>query len=142
MPEICLMKDVYLFRDVASAHCVQGRLFVDGKEMATIERPWRYNKRNESCIPSGVYLCEYMARSASGKYKDVWHVRNVKNRSGILIHNGNLASHSKGCIILGLKRGKLAGLPAVLSSRLAKNKLNRLLGKQSFNLHIIGSQNA
>ena len=108
----------------------------------TIERPWLDNARNISCIPEGEYLVNFMARSASGKYRNVWHLQNVPGRGGILIHNGNLVAHSRGCLILGSKPGTLGGNPAVLGSRPALRKLQSIVGRESFKLHIIGNNNA
>ena len=52
----------------------------------TLERPWRDNRRGESCIPTGRYLC---TRVNSPKFGMTWHVRNVPDRSEILFHAGN-----------------------------------------------------
>lgn len=96
--------------------CTFGFLVADETVFNTLELPWRDNKRNQSCIPPGEYECDYMRRSASGKYKGCFHVKNVPGRSQILIHNGNLPAHTKGCILIGRRRGSLAGHPAVLNS--------------------------
>jgi len=50
----------------------------------------------------------------------------VPERSGILIHNGNLVEHSLGCILIGTRPGKMMGQPAVLNSVTAKNKFAQL----------------
>lgn len=100
----------------------------DGKVLYTIEPPQEVerngkrerNVRNKTCIPEGNYELRKLERSASGKYKKVYWVTGVEGRSGILIHNGNTVKHTRGCIIIGLKSGVLAGRPAVLNSRSAK----------------------
>lgn len=132
------MIEAFLIRDVRSPRHTLATLIIRGHSLSTIERPWLNNKRNESCIPQGRYLCKYMKQSASGKYKSCYHVQGVKGRSGILIHNGNLASHSKGCVILGSSRGFLGGKRAVLSSKLAIKKLARITHKKDFYLTIMG----
>lgn len=117
-------------------HCTLGVLEVEGSTFKTIERPWLNNAPNRSCIPAGKYHCNYLKRSLSGKYKRVWHLQDVSNRSGILIHKGNLVSHSLGCIIVGLSHGYLNGYEAVLSSSAAFSKLRSILGNNNFDLII------
>ncbi|WP_143961185.1 DUF5675 family protein [Litoribacter populi] len=69
----------------------------NGIEVAkTIELPYRNNRRNESCIPEGVYGLE---KRYSERYG--WHllVKGVKDRSGILFHPANDAlKELRGCI--------------------------------------------
>ena len=115
-------------------HCTLGTMEFDGLTIKTIERPWLNNLANKSCIPEGEYVCTYLDRSASGKYKRVWHVQNVEGRTGILFHRGNLVRHSLGCIILGLSHGYLGGQEAVLSSGAALHKMRKHIGENSFNL--------
>lgn len=129
-----------LLRDAVSAEAVQGTLVIRGVSFAIIERPWLNNRQNQSCIPAGTYKAVFMPRSASGKYRDVWHLQDVPGRGGILIHQGNLVAHSKGCLIIGKRRGVLAGKPAVLNSRTALAELNALMQGQDFTLTIMGDQ--
>lgn len=111
-----------------------GILVVNGIVFCTLEPPWKKNRRNVSCVPAGVYKVSFLARSASGKYRNVWHIEFVPKRSGILIHNGNLTSHTRGCVLVGLKFGRLGGKPAVLSSRTALRRLLKAAGKKPFTL--------
>ena len=64
----------------------------------------------------------------------------VPGRSGVLIHKGNLVEHSKGCLIIGKRRGMLAGKPAVLNSGTALGEFNDLMQGETFTLKIIGDQ--
>ena len=105
--------------------CVFGVLITDDGVFSTLELPWRDNERNRSCIPPGEYSCQYMEQSSSGKYRGCFHVKNVPGRSEILIHNGNLPEHTKGCIIIGKRVGYLTGIPAVLNSVSALRELGR-----------------
>jgi hypothetical protein len=114
-----------------------GVLVVGTQYFYTIERPWLGNARNISCIPGGEYETHFLPRSASGKYRNVYHLQDVSQRSGILIHNGNLVSHSRGCIIIGEKPGYLGGQRAVLSSRSALRKFRQAIGEKPFKLRII-----
>ncbi len=80
-------------------HCVIGELHVPGfHTFATIERPWLDNERNISCIPEGIYDC---VPHNGTKFKNVWRLKNVPDRSAILIHVGNYASDVHGCIAVG-----------------------------------------
>ena len=132
------MLEAFLIRDVRTSKHTLGQFVIEGQQFSTIERAWLDNKRNVSCIPNGRYLCKYMKQSASGKYKGCYHVQNVDSRSGILIHNGNLASHSKGCIIFGKKRGVLNGKQAVMASKISMIRLGSITRKKDFYLTIVG----
>lgn len=64
----------------------------------TLEDPWNDNQRNISCIPEG----EYSAYPHNGtKYKNVWALAKVPNRTAILIHAGNSTQDTEGCILVG-----------------------------------------
>lgn len=70
----------------------------------TLERPWMDNSQGISCIPPGVYEYEFIAESASGLYKDtgaLW-LKDVPDRTGILVHPSNFVSQLRGCIAPGL----------------------------------------
>lgn len=132
------METVYLIRDKCSKKATQGILIARGKMFYTLENPWLDNKRNVSCFPSGAYNTNFLKRSASGRYRNVYHVTAVPKRSGILIHAGNITKHTKGCLLVGKKRGTLAGQPAILNSRSAIRKLFKTMGPNPFKLIVIG----
>ena len=133
------MKTAILIRDEVLNDCIRGTLYVGYERFEILERTWLDNKRNRSCIPQGTYKVSPLAKSSSGKYRDVFHVKNVKDRSGILIHNGNVAKHSLGCLIIGKRRGILAKQHAVLNSKSALNELNQELeNEEEFKLVVIG----
>ncbi|MES9949824.1 MAG: DUF5675 family protein [Candidatus Thiodiazotropha sp.] len=146
------MSRLILRRGGSSPQGTFGRLLLPGgDEIWTAELPWRDNRRSKSCIPSGVYCARYLARSASGKYRDVYHVEDVAGRSGILIHAGNFAgdreldyrSHSWGCILPALrvgylKTGKDKYQRAGLASRSALGRLHDSVGRSDFELEVIG----
>ena len=135
------MQTAFLLRDEVRTDSIRGILAAGGKIFHIIERPWKNNKRNESCIPAGEYHTTFLPCSASGKYRQVYHLQAVPGRSGILIHNGNVVAHSRGCLIIGLRRGSLAGKPAVLNSRSALHQLFQMMGPEPFKLKVIGNQN-
>jgi hypothetical protein len=115
---------VHLYRMARGDQGTQGVLIYGGNRFHTLELPWRYNKKNISCIPQGTYPCNIRV---SPKFGKVYWVKNVPDRDFILIHSGNWAGDTRkgfktnvyGCILLGLNRGLLLGQTAVLNSRLA-----------------------
>ena len=117
-----------LLRDPSSEHGTLGRLLCgDGAlDLHVIEPPWRHNRPNRSCIPAGVYR---LVPHRSPRYGACYLVRDVPGRSHILVHAGNvggdvalgLHTHTLGCLLPGLARGRLRVRGrmqrAVLSSR-------------------------
>ena len=108
-----------------------GKLFINGLYVCeTLELPWLDNQRRISCIPKGVY--KVIPRS-SAKYKEHLHVTNVPGRDLILIHPGNKAQDTNGCILPGMIRGK----DQVLNSLVAmKEILKQTQGKTNIELEI------
>lgn len=75
-----------------------GVLLANGRPIAvTLERPWRDNRKGESCIPVGRYTC---VRVNSPRFGLTWMVSNVPDRSEILFHSGNIFTDSHGCILV------------------------------------------
>lgn len=65
----------------------------------TLERGWRDNKSNVSCIPAGIYdvVLEY-----SPKFNmDLWEIKGVPNRSECKFHAANYWHELNGCIAPG-----------------------------------------
>lgn len=131
---------IILYRYKLTSKATLGILYTNGKVYRTLEPPWLNNKTNESCIPAGTYTCKHLPRSGSGKYSNVYHLQDVKDRTGILIHAGNLPKHTLGCILMGKKHGKLAGQDAVLNSKSTLTEFVDLQDKKDFTLIIIGNQ--
>lgn len=78
-----------------------GVLLIDNRPVCcTLELPWVDNKRNASCIPAGKYNA---TKHNGSKYKNVWAINPVPDRSGILIHAGNTIKDTEGCILVGMK---------------------------------------
>lgn len=101
---------------------IEGRLFC-----YTLERPFLYNIKNLSCIPSGSYRCIYHV----GNTKSGYLLQEVPDRSGIMIHPGNTIADTAGCILLG------EGLDRhLLNSRKAVAEFEIALKKTSFKLSI------
>lgn len=91
-------------------------------EIDTLELPWKMNQRNISCIPEGVYQAE---KYESEKHGKCFHVKDVENRTGILIHPANFVRELRGCIAPGLSHADIDqdGIIDVTSSRKAMDIL-------------------
>jgi len=121
-----------------------GRIFYGDFKCETLELPWRENKRGISCIPAGEYSVEIRK---SPKYGGIYWVKDVPERSFILIHWGNWAgdeskgykSNVSGCILLGKQRGLLSKQWAVLNSRITVNRFMREMNNDPFTLRILES---
>lgn len=130
-----------LIRPSTSDQGTKGVLIIDDWECCTLELPWKYNECCLSCIPDGEYVCQFIRSSRYGK---CYWVRNVKNRSEILIHYGNLAgdeeegwkTHSAGCILVGEHFGVLGNQLAVLKSRKTLRRLILRTDEEDFKLII------
>jgi len=79
----------------------------------TLEREWKNNEENISCIPTGIYICK---RVDSPKFGDTFEVCDVPGRTHILFHKGNIEDDSHGCIITGEEYGEYKGKVAIKSS--------------------------
>lgn len=80
----------------------------------TLERPWRENRRGESCIPAGVYECR---RVQSPTFGNTFEVINVPARSEILFHKGNIDDDTHGCILVGERFDPVLGKPGITASK-------------------------
>lgn len=149
-----MSKNVTIIRTTESEHGTEGFLIVmEGDpylskptfSCKTMELPWRNNKPQISRIPAGEY--EVVIRE-SPKFGLTYWVRNVPNRSYILIHSGNFAgdkekgfkTHVYGCILLGQKHGWLGEQRAVLNSRITVRRFMQHMGNGKFKLKIIGGK--
>ena len=140
------LKTLHLHRAGSTSHGTPSTLKYKGEIICwMMELPDRDNKSNLSCIPKGKYLVKYLPRSGSDKYRDVYHVTNVPNRSGILIHAGNYTgdrmsgfrTHSYGCLLPASRLGVLAEQIAGLASRNALRSIHEITQRQSFYLEIL-----
>lgn len=80
----------------------------------TLERPWLDNKKGESCIPTGSYICK---RVNSPKFGNTFEVTGVHGRDAILFHKGNLSDDSHGCILVGEMFNPVLGRPGIAASK-------------------------
>lgn len=115
----------------------------------SLELDWKENKQGISCIPKGEYESFYVEKTASGKFRDVYLLKNVPKRSGVLIHKGNFGgqvnkgykSHILGCILpcsnfiivdIGRKKTQVMGT----GSGVALAKVHNYLNRESFKVII------
>lgn len=140
------LKTFRLYRTPSTNQGTAGLLLHNGEFVCfMMELPDRNNARGLSRINPGTYHVRYMPRSASGKYKDVYHVLNVAGRGGILMHTGNVAgdktkgykTHSLGCLLPASRLGVLYGQTAGLASRGALRKIHQITQRQDFILEVI-----
>ncbi len=94
----------------------------------SLEEPWKDNKVGISCIPTGKYLC---VPHDGTRFKDVWRLENVPNRTAILIHGGNTTDDIEGCILVGQRTGRHKGKRAVLASQNALKTLKAFIGRDT-----------
>ena len=116
-----------------------------------IEPPWRDNRRNRSCIPVGLYE---VVPHLSPRHRRCLLVTGVPGRSHILFHAGNLGgdvergwhTHTKGCLLPGLRQGRITvggrRQQAVLASRPALRRLMDWAAGQPFVLEIVAPEGA
>lgn len=137
-----------------------GRLRVGSLNLATLEEPWRADPDGlggqrrelplmESCVPDGSYIL----RAHNGtKWKNTWALDNPLlgvyqypnqipdgqsfGRSSILIHSGNTVDSILGCILVGLRHGRLDNKDCVLESAKALDLLRTAMGPGSHVLDI------
>lgn len=106
-----------------------GHLYIDGKYFCdTIEDKVRDLKKEpkvkgQTAIPYGTYEVTW---SYSPRFKKFTpRLQNVPQFSGALIHSGNTAADTEGCIIVG--ENKVVG--KVINSRSTVNKLYPIIQK-------------
>ena len=131
------MINLLLIRDTFSKKSTIGELFLNGERICdTLENSWQDNQRNISCIPEGIYPVRLRLPRESGT-RDYIHllVKDVKDRDYILIHIGNTAKDTSGCILVGLGTEQDVVHNSVLAmDLLIKEILN--LGGENINLII------
>ena len=94
----------------------------------TLELHEENNKKRESHIPIGKYLCKIVN---SPKFGKVYEITNVPNRGNVLIHSGNFAGDTDkgyksdvlGCVELGNGYGIIEYAPGKKQFGILKSKL-------------------
>ena len=122
-----------------------GNLFVDGKYFCdTLEDPVRDINKNgvfdgaerkiygNTAIPFGKYK---VVLTQSPKFKRVLpRLQNVPSFEGILIHSGNTAKDTDGCILVGVNsaKGQLTNSRATLEKLMAEMKARVASGEDIY----------
>lgn len=140
------MNEAILTRRESTDEGTAGVLSFGGEYTFTMELPWRDNRPQLSCIPKGTYTCVIVR---SPKFGKVYEVKNVPNRSHVLIHSANFAGNSDlgyntqlhGCIApatrLGTMRNSKGDMQlAGLVSRAALTQFMRWADDKPFTLRI------
>lgn len=91
--------------------CTIGSMEYEGERLVYIlERPWKDNAPNISCIPEDTYLCKRVQSPKFSKlckkllgYGDgsLFQIMDVPDRDHILIHWGSFVSDTHGCQLTG-----------------------------------------
>lgn len=135
------MKKIRIERDAFGAFSVGGKLYLetDGEEtlMGYTVEP------TEAKIPEGNYLVEM---KFSQKFK--WErprLKDVPGREAILIHEGNTAADTKGCILVGKERvitegvtpqNKIAARCELVRSVIALKELMKWIGEDVVEIEV------
>lgn len=111
-----------------------GDLTVGSFACKTLERPWKNNQKNVSCIPVGTYTVKWTFSLRLLRY--TYEIQNVPGRTGIRIHSGNYFSDTDGCIILGTAYGDLNhdAWADILNSKVTVSSFEKFMNKKDFNL--------
>ena len=124
-----------LVRNKSTLHSTTGKLLlIDNKtnlilQLQTLERPWIFNERKVSCIPIGTYLVN---SHVSPKFGLCFKIQDVKGRSDILIHSGNVVNDTLGCVLVGLTSSSVdySSSAVIYNSRKAMAVLLALIDKE------------
>ena len=125
------MKEVVLQRFCYHPNATLGVIRLDGEVFYSVERPWLDNAVSVSCIPVGTYE---MGWRESPRFGETWHVKDVPDRTYILIHAANFAKDVEGCIGLGM--GLMGDTVAVSESRKAVARFEELTKGQEWQLKV------
>lgn len=101
------MKTVYILRDtIGRNQSLATQLVIDrGRVLYSghlLERGWRDNERNISCVPAGLYDLQ-LEYSAKFKRK-LWEAKGVPGRSECKFHSANFWDQLNGCFSPGESR--------------------------------------
>lgn len=92
----------FMYRQQRHDCMVSGLQFDSGFQCFVLELPWRENEQGLSCIPEAVYQCALRpSRKWSPTPPLLYELKPVQGRTDILIHAGNSAADSLGCLIVG-----------------------------------------
>ncbi len=101
----------------------------------TLERPWRDNQTEISCIPPGLYVCQSIR---SPHFGPTYEVMNVQGRTHILFHKGNTVEDTQGCILVAEEFSGTFDAPMIVSSQRGFGEFMALVsGCPTFELDVV-----
>lgn len=110
-----------------------GQLEVGRTKVYTLELPWKDNQFQVSCIPDGTYK---VTKKTSRKFGKCFWIREVPNRTHILIHAGNYHWDILGCVLVG-KDHKDINNDGFLDLIRSKAAMNEILAHNITEIEII-----
>lgn len=119
-----------------------GKMYAGSTCFFSGELPWRDNKSNVSCFPAGKYFGVWTWSPHLKRF--AYTIVPIGGREGIRIHPANLMgdaaigykSQLNGCVALGEKLGWMEKQKAVLVSRPAVAKFEKILERKKFILEV------
>lgn len=100
--------NITVLRDTFNDVGTLGKLYINGFFICdTLEPPITLGSQSfarNCCVPAGVYK---VSSRMSSRFKCRKYYLNTShlNRNGICFHAGNVPSHTKGCVLLGVRKG-------------------------------------
>lgn len=97
----------------------------------SLELPFLSNKKGISCIPTGTYKA---IKTKSQSRGDVLILKQVPNRTSILVHIGNYSKDTLGCILVGrnIEYSEGTGEHYITQSRLTMSALLSVCANELF----------
>ncbi len=126
------MKRLLLIRTIGSDDGTFGHLVHGDFHVVTAE-PEASRAGNKGRIPPGTYRANW---EPTGRLKG-YALTGVPGFENVELHAGNTEDDTRGCILVGHRRGRLNGKEAVLNSRVALKRMERYLNHKPFELEII-----
>jgi len=128
-----IMKTILIYRYRVTDDYSLGQCFIRHESGitdyigATLERGWKDNQNNISCVPKGTYELR-LERSPKFR-KDLWELYGVPNRAECKFHAANYWNQLNGCIALGVKHRDINGdrVPDITSSRPIMKKFHEAM---------------
>jgi hypothetical protein len=134
------MRIILLNRIIDTPHGTFGHLQENCKTICvTLERRWKDNQRNVSCIPEGNYICKRV-ESEKGTLDEGEHagmtylVQEVPDRDNIIFHIGNFLKDTMGCILTG---STFASDMILNSTEAFEDFMDHMKKEEKFILHVM-----
>lgn len=129
---------VTLSREIQMSDATLGYLINSSQpridKWATMEPPWRDNRRNISSIPAG----KYVAKRARFLDFETFQILNIPGRSKVYFHPGNYPRDTKGCVLVGKRFAETpeGDIMIVLSKQGFDEFMKSMEGKDIFEINI------